>query len=433
MEYYIIIAASVIIILSYFFNWVSDKTNFPSVLSLIMLGIIIQQLISMFGIDYEYVLNTFHEIKLLELLGTLGLILIVLEAALDLEIRRSKFPLILRSFFTALAGLLITALAIACVFQLFISNLTFINALIYATPLSILSSAIVIPSVSNLAETQKEFHIYESTFSDILGIMLFYFLISLAGESSDILAVGDFSISLVITIIVSISLSYLLLYVFQKLEAKVKLFLMIAVLILLFSVGKLMHLSSLIIILIFGIILSNHRVFFSGKFKNLINKEVTDQIYDSFHLITMESAFVVRTFFFVIFGFTVLLGSLLDLSVALISALVLLSIYTIRIISLKLLLKREIKLSTLIAPRGLITLLLYYSIPSEFKIPDFNEGILLFIIIISSLLMTYGLIKFGNKEGEKESSESEESKATEPAPEEITIENDDDSILNIPD
>lgn len=402
MEYYIIIGASIVIILSYLFNWVSKKTNFPSVLSLIILGIIIQQVIQLSGISYEHILDTFQDIKLLELLGTLGLIMIVLEAALDLEIRRNKLPLILKSILVAFVGLLASAFAIAAIFNLFGFGMSYTIALIYATPLSIISSAIVIPSVNNLTEQQREFHIYESTFSDILGIMLFYFLISLADESSNALAVGDFTVSLIITIVISIALSYLLLYIFQKLEAKVKLFLMIAVLILLFSVGKLLHLSSLIIILIFGIILSNHRIFFSGKLNNLINREITEQIYDSFHLITRESAFVIRTFFFVIFGFTVVLSSMTDLNVAIMSVLVLASIYAIRVISLKVILKREIKLASFIAPRGLITLLLYYSIPSEFKNPMFNEGLLLFVIIISSLLMTYALIKFNSeKKSEK--------------------------------
>ena len=412
MEYYIIIAASVVIVLSYLFNWISEKTNFPAVLSLIILGIIAQQLIINAGLSYESVLKTFQEIKLLELLGTLGLIMIVLEAALDLKIERKKLPLILKSLGIALGGLLISAFITASIFRIFIWDMSWIGAFIYATPLSILSSAIVIPSVKNLTEEQREFHVYESTFSDILGIMLFYFLLSLADDSSNAIAVGDFSISLIITLVVSVSLSYILLYVFQKLEAKVKLFLMIAVLMLLFSIGKLMHMSSLIIILIFGIILSNHRMFFSGKLNYLIDRETTDKIYDSFHLITMESAFVIRTFFFVIFGFTVVLTSLFSVNVAIISGLILMGIYLVRLIINKVVIKQNVRLTTLIAPRGLITLLLYYSIPQEFQNPQFNEGILLFVIIISSLLMTYGLIRFGPKKDEMAEEEPNSSSET---------------------
>jgi len=57
-----------------------------------------------------------------------------------------------------------------------------------------------------------------------------------------------------------------------------------------------------------------------------------------------------------------------------------------------------------LAPRGLITILLFYAIPAELKLEEFNPGILLFIIIASSLAMAIALIK--DKKG-KESQEIE--------------------------
>ena len=47
-----------------------------------------------------------------------------------------------------------------------------------------------------------------------------------------------------------------------------------------------------------------------------------------------------------------------------------------------------------IAPRGLITVLLFYAIPANYQTDLFNPGILLFIIIATSLVMTIGLISF---------------------------------------
>ena len=130
----------------------------------------------------------------------------------------------------------------------------------------------------------------------------------------------------------------------------------------------------------------------------------------------MESAFVVRTFFFFIFGFSVSIASLYDLRVAVISGVIIIAIYLLRGLILSLIIKaKQVKLATLIAPRGLITLLLFYSIPDELVNENFNSAILLFVIIISSILMTYGLIKFGGNElspditlGEEEGAESEQ-------------------------
>ncbi len=402
MEYYIIIVASLIIILSYIFNRLSVKSNIPSVLMLIGLGILGREFIGLFGAKKEIVLRTFSDIKLLEVLGTLGLILIVLEAALELKIEGNKTKLISKSFFTALIGLLLCMLSIGGVFYLSLDEMNWISVLIYATPLSIISSAVVIPSVVSLKEKEKEeFHIYESIFSDILGIMVFYFLISLGESENNALAIGDFALSLVVTIVTSVVLSYALIYIFQNLETKVKLFLMIAVLFLLFSVGKLMHLSSLLVILIFGLILNNNKLFFSGVLKKYIKPIVIENIRKTFLMITIESAFVIRTFFFVIFGFSIALATLFDLKVASISLAVLFLIYVTRFLSLLPFERKGIRQTLSIAPRGLITLLLFYSIPEKFIAHTFNAGILLFIIIISGLVMTYGLVKNKSKKEEE--------------------------------
>ena len=78
------------------------------------------------------------------------------------------------SFFIAIIALTISSYLIAVVLQWFFDVNLFI-ALLYAIPLSIMSSAIIIPSVGSLSPEKREFMIYESAFSDILGIMFFYF------------------------------------------------------------------------------------------------------------------------------------------------------------------------------------------------------------------------------------------------------------------
>ncbi|MEQ9467880.1 MAG: cation:proton antiporter [Ekhidna sp.] len=401
MEYYIIIAASLIIIFSYLFNRISEKSNIPSVLLLIFLGVLGREFIGLFGVEKATILEIFSRIRILEVLGTLGLILIVLEAALELKIAKDKYRLISKSFFIALIGLLLCMFAIAAILTFSFPSMDWSTALIYATPLSILSSAIVIPSVANLNEEDEEFHIYESTFSDILGIMIFYFLVELGKPTSNMMVLGDFTFGLVVTIVTSVILSYVLIYVFQNLETKVKLFLMIGVLFLLFSIGKLMHLSSLLIILVFGLILNNYKIFFVGRLKKYLRPMAIENIRETFLMITIESAFVVRTFFFVIFGFSIALSTLLDIKVAIVSATILAIIYITRFVSFLPYKHENLKRAIAIAPRGLITLLLFYSIPEEFLFEDFKSGILLFIIIVTSLVMTSGLMKKDKKKGEE--------------------------------
>ena len=77
---------------------------------------------------------------------------------------------------------------------------------------------------------------------------------------------------------------------------------------------------------------------------------------------------------------------------AAISALILASIYVIRFIMLRLFVGSDIVPQLFIAPRGLITVLLFYAIPKEAQVEAFEPGILLFIIIATSLVMTFALI-----------------------------------------
>ena len=96
-----------------------------------------------------------------------SLIMIVLEAALELELRKDKIWVLLKSMAIALMGLGFSAWIAALILHSLIPEMSMDQAWVYATPLSILSSAIIIPSVGRLTEEKKEFHIYESTFSDI--------------------------------------------------------------------------------------------------------------------------------------------------------------------------------------------------------------------------------------------------------------------------
>ena len=395
--YALIIGSSIVLILSFFYGEISKKTSIPSVLMLIITGVLISaglQAVGIVDINYR---------PILEIIGIVGLIMIVLEAALELKLDREKIVPISIAFGIALFGLLISIWVTALILQYFIDDMDWFHALLYATPLSILSSAIIIPSVTHLRIDKKEFHIYESTFSDILGIMVFYFLTSKIPSHADGGSSGggliSFGLTTLLTIVLSIIFSYVIVLIFQKIKSDAKQFLLLAVLLLLYSLGKLMHLSSLIIILIFGLVIANMDLFFQGPLKKLIDKSKAKDIYRGLHVITLETAFVVRTFFFVIFGITIVFSTLASWSVVLVSLLCLVVIYVVRWLLLRVSIGKDIMPQLYIAPRGLITILLYYAIPEEAKIEGFSEGILLFIIIGTSLIMTWAMISDKKRAG----------------------------------
>ncbi|MBK8723784.1 MAG: hypothetical protein IPL95_16470 [Saprospiraceae bacterium] len=79
MTYTIIITLSILLLLAYVFEISSSKTKIPSVILLLLLGFFVKQISQSFNIiipDLNPILPT---------IGTVGLILIVLEGALELE------------------------------------------------------------------------------------------------------------------------------------------------------------------------------------------------------------------------------------------------------------------------------------------------------------------------------------------------------------
>ncbi|MEO9533486.1 MAG: cation:proton antiporter [Crocinitomicaceae bacterium] len=392
--YSLIIGISGIIIISFFFNIFAKKTNIPSVLMLIALGVIIKEFASE---SDHFDIEKYAKLSTLEIVGNIGLVMIVLEAALDLKLEKDKMKLILNSFLVALIALVVSSGAIATIIHFMIPGADdFVSCLVYAVPLSIMSSAIIIPSVGGLTGVKKEFMVYESTFSDILGIMVFYFLIESEHSNGAAEIVTSIGINIVVTIIASIILAYLMVFIFQRLTSQVKLFLVISLLMFVFALGKKVHLSSLLIILAFGLVLNNSEIFFKGRLSKYFNKEKTKPIMHDFHILTLESAFVIRTFFFVLFGMFITLKSIIDINVALVSVAIIATLYLVRYITLKLIVKKDIIPQLYIAPRGLITILLFFVIGAHptFVIEEFDAGVLLFVILISSMVMTIALIRF---------------------------------------
>ncbi len=390
--YLLIIAMSAVVILSFFFNIISKKTNIPSVLMLIGLGMGIKAVMSANNVlDKDLNLDT-----ILEILGNIGLVMIILEAALDLKLERNKKGLILRSFLVAFLGLGGSIFAIGMFFLYIFPETTMYTALVYATPLSIMSSSIIIPSVGRLTGLKREFMVYESTFSDILGIMVFYFMLGADGGSGEGSLVWYIIFNIVVTVLLSVLVAYGMVYLFQHLKMQVKLFLIIAVLILLVAVGKFFHLSSLLIILAFGLVLNNTKIFFQGKLSKYFNHELVKPILHDFHNLTLESAFLIRTFFFVVFGLSLSLTSLYNWEVAVNSFAIVGILYAVRFLFLRLIAKEFVFPEVLIAPRGLITVLLFFVLLKEdtIHIPNFDTGLLLYPILISSFIMMIGLITY---------------------------------------
>ena len=382
--YWIMIGLSLIIILSYTFNYISKRTKIPSVIMLIVTGFIMSFFLPEEGVNLR---------PFLEFLGAVGLIMIVLEASLDLELTREKRSLMIKAVLSSIILLLVSSFGIGYLIKFFF-EVELNQALFYAVPLSIMSSAIIIPSVQHLDEHNREFLIFEASFSDIFGIMFFFFLQDSLKHATTSAIATSISVNILVTLITSFVLGYLVIMMILKVTGQVKLFLPIAVLILLYSLGKLFHLSSLVFVLVFGLMINNRKLFFKGALLRLINKEKFTDTLEDLKVLTLESSFIVRTFFFIVFGMTITAEGLNNPLLYVIGAGAILILLASRWAYTSVFLKKFKNPAFFVAPRGLITILLFFAIPEEMMLDEFSPTILLLVIIATNLIMTYGLMKY---------------------------------------
>jgi len=392
--YTLLIVLCILVIFSYLFDLIARRTRVPSVLMLLVLGCAMR-----YGsISLGFPLIDFS--SLLPLLGTVGLILIVFEGALELKYEAGKGKLIRSAFSAAAFILVLTSFAIASVFHL-TSGHEFYRCLLNAIPFSVISSAIAIPSAMSLFGKKREFIIYESSFSDILGIMLFNII--LVNESVSGSTILHFGIETLLLLSTALVFCFGLLFVMSRMTHHVKFFLIISILILIYAVGKQFHLSSLILILMFGLFLENSELIFSKishikvlhKSQNMLYPDLRKDL-AQLHQLSAESAFLLRTFFFLVFGYTMDLGTF-DLDIVYIGMLVLACVYSIRLIYLRVVAHDHVWPEVLVSPRGLISVLLFLSIPVEKHVFTNSNGLLIFSILATSILMSLALVITGKR------------------------------------
>lgn len=381
MTYYILLILCLIVLVSYLFEVTSRYSKVPGVILLMTTGLALRYFTS------SYELSIPDLSILLPLMGTLGLILIVLEGSLDLTISAAKKTLITKSFTSAaiLFALIVIFFSALLYYQL---NCSFQISLLNAIPFAIISSAVAIPSSMHLNTDNKEFIVYESSVSDIIGILFFDFV--LFNELSIGTGLFFFSFEVIATIIVSVITSVMLAYMLHKIGHHVKYVIILTSVILIFVLAKLIHWPSLIVVLIFGLIMNNNQFFQTNYIKKRIDFQEFNNTLKSFKQITGELTFLVRSFFFLIFGFYTSFNDLMNLENLAVSASICFSIFLLRGLFFKLILHKPLIPLFYFAPRGLITILLFLSIPPDLKLPFVSEGLVTQTIFITILVMTLG-------------------------------------------
>lgn len=390
----IILALCLLVLLAYIFELTAPKTKIPSVLLLLGLGFLVRQLCNLFGI------NLFDLTDVLPVLGGIGLVLIVLEGSLELELVKEKFPVVRKAAAIGCIPLIVFALLLAFVFQYYTGE-SFKTCLTNAIPLAIISSSVAIPSVRNFMRSDREFVIYESSISDIMGVIFFNFIT--LHETIDAWAFGSFFIQLLIIIIISFIATGSLSFMLSRLEHHIKFVPIIFLVILIYEISKEFHLPSLVFILVFGLFLNNLNEIRHINWIQKLKPRVLRREVRKFKEITTEATFLVRALFFLVFGYLIEATELLNTEVLVFSVAIVGGIYLIRVIALKVFGAKLIPLA-FIAPRGLITILLFLAITPELRLPFMNRSMIIQVVILTSLIMMIGTIS-SKKEPEEDQAE----------------------------
>jgi cell volume regulation protein A len=380
---YVILGLCVIVIIAYLFDISFKYSKIPGVVLLIGLGIILQAIVK----TTEFHVPNMKSI--LPVLGTLGLILIVMDASLEIKLERNSARKLLKGILTAVMLLFIFTIISTVIFLKILDKPLF-TILLNTIPLGIISSAVAISSSSLLNHQQREFVTFESAISDIVGILVFEFV--LFNEGSISIGLLSFTLKGIITVIIAIIVALVLSFLLHKIRYHVNYIIILTLIVMSYALAKLVHLPGLFLVVVFGLFLSNNKMLKNNPVKKYLDFEELKEDIESFKKILVELTFLVRSFFFIMFGFYSSLSGFLKPESLLVAVSITAGIFIMRWIWFTFFIEKEYLRVVWFAPRGLITILLFLSIPELNRINLINEDVVTLVIILSIFVMVVGNI-----------------------------------------
>jgi hypothetical protein len=271
--------------------------------------------------------------------------------------------------------------AFAAIFHLGL-GLSIPSALLAAMPFSVISSAVAIPSAAGLDEHSREFVIYESSVSDIVGVLVFYAWLESDG------AVTAFAGSLfgggAISLVAAAAAAVGLLYLINRVDGHVRFLPLLAGLILMYAIGKALHLSPLVLVLVCGLLLNNHHLLDRAPQLKSLLSDGYDETLAEFKGLVAELTFAVKSFFFLMLGYWTDVSHMADWQAWAVAGSVICVIYPGRYAVLRSLGQPDVRRLTWLAPRGLITVLLFLAVVETGQVADFPFGAVMLVVLFTA-------------------------------------------------
>jgi len=372
-----ILAAAALLLVAYALEHFGRRFRVPGVVLLIVCGLVARQVLDAFDIRLRWIE------PIVPVIGTLGLILIVLEGALDLTVTRERQALIVKAAAASFTGFVAGIAGFALLFTEVV-GLPLHTAILAAIPFAVVSSAVAIPSAAGLPDASREFVVYESSLSDILGVLVFYSWLMADGSLDAFAAdlIGGGALSVVAAFFAAVALFYFI----NQIEGHVRFVPLLAGLVFLYAIGKEAHLSPLIIVLVCGLVINNpHLVTWHRGMRKLRTEGYAGTLRE-FKSLVAELTFATKSVFFLLLGYWTDVRSMLSVSAWLVAIAGVAGILAARYVVLTLIRRRDTATLLWLAPRGLVTVLLFLSAQHAGKVDGFPFGAVMLVVLITSAL-----------------------------------------------
>jgi NhaP-type Na+/H+ or K+/H+ antiporter len=191
------------------------------------------------------------------------------------------------------------------------------------------------------------------------------------------------------SLVVAVAAGLALFYFINQIVGHVRFLPLLAGLVFLYAIGKELHLSPLIIVLVCGLIINNPNLLtWHAKLRSL-QTEAYAQTLREFKGLVAELTFATKSFFFLLLGYWTDVRSMLSIEALLVAVAGIAAILASRWAILRLLRRDGIGQLVWIAPRGLITVLLFLSARETGKLDTFPFGAVMLVVLVTSALTAF--------------------------------------------
>ncbi len=220
--------------------------------------------------------------------------------------------------------------------------------------------------------------------------MIFDFI--LFNESSIGLGVFKFARDGILTVVLALISTGILGYLLHKTTYHINYVIILTFIVLIYSLAKSFHLPALLLILIFGLVLANNKFLEKEFIKRFIDFPKFRNDIGSFKKILGELTFLVRSFFFIMFGFYTQVFDLFNQENILTASIISLGIFLLRWLFFKIVLRLPAVPMVFFAPVRSDYNFAFLSSPLPVEISNsvISQAVVTLVILITILFMAIG-------------------------------------------